>query len=139
MICMLLNSWHQFLTLFPTIIGMLLFISRASHNVYSACSQVGLSVSRGDVLKKLHEIARDSQDELSRWVSQHPDKPFDGKVVFDNVNKMARARDATVGHRNIVHCRTSAIVIKLEDVPEGALELSPLLKAIGEICSLTCR
>ncbi|GJF00723.1 hypothetical protein PsYK624_170210 [Phanerochaete sordida] len=129
--CMLLYIQYKFNTLFATIVGMLLFISRANHTIFAMCSRIGLSISRSDVLRKLHEIAKDSQKRLDDWIMQNPDGPFDGKVVFDNVNKMARAWDPTLGHRNILRCGTSAIVIKLEDVPEGALRLSPLLENIA--------
>lgn len=58
--------------------------------------------------------------------------PFEGKIIFDNINKMSRSWDPTVAQQDVVRCGTSAIVIKLEDVTPGALRLEPLLKAFSE-------
>ena len=128
----LIHFRHKLSILFPTIIGMLLFILRVNHNVFRIMCCIGISISKSMVLFRLHELVNDSQFELDAWVRESPTKALKAQVVFDNLNKMSRAWDPTVGHQDIVHCGTSAILIKLESVSNGALDLEPLLQAIRE-------
>lgn len=51
-------------------------------------------------------------------------------LLFDNVNKMQRAWEKTIGHGDEMKSGTAATVIELEDVPEGAMRAEPLLERL---------
>lgn len=54
------------------------------------------------------------------------------QVAFDNVNENQKSWDASLGHADVMRSGTAATVIKLEDVPPGALKTAPVLEAVAK-------
>lgn len=53
-------------------------------------------------------------------------------LLFDNVNKMQRAWQQTLGRQDEVKSGTAATLIRLEDVPPGAMRAEPLLNRMQQ-------
>lgn len=126
-----LTMRYRYATLFQTLMGLILFISRAPRNIYNILSRIGLSVAYKTVTDKLRQFAKDSQRQIDEWSRGGDNDPLRAQVVYDNVNKMRRAWQKVLGRQDTVQNGTTAILIKLEDVPPGALQFSPLLEAIA--------
>lgn len=134
---MLFNFRYRYATLLPTVIGMLLFIFQANHNIYALLSRVGLSVAHKTVLKKLRQLGADSDTQVREWVKECETGPFPAQIIFDNINKMRRAWEPSLGHQDNVQSGTSALLIKLVDVPDGAFKIESTSDHATSRASLT--
>ncbi|GJF00901.1 hypothetical protein PsYK624_172050 [Phanerochaete sordida] len=123
---------HKMSSTFPSIIGVVLFMCRANKNIFNIFSHLGLSIAHSTTITKLHQLADDSRKQLLEWLNMDPNGPFDAELVFDNINKMRRAWEAALGNHNTMQSGTSALLVKLENVPPDALLLEPLQTAIKE-------
>ncbi|GBE87760.1 hypothetical protein SCP_1104370 [Sparassis crispa] len=72
-------------------------------------------------------LGADSSERIKSWGRRVKTKAPNFLILYDNVNKMSRAWQKMLAHSDEVHSGTAATLIKLEDVPMGALDLDPLL------------
>jgi hypothetical protein len=83
-------------------------------------------------LANLHVLAADSDAQL-KILGTFTDELGPGfLLLFDNVNKMQRAWQATLGHKDEVKNGTASTVIELEDVPPGAMRSEPLVEKMKQ-------
>ncbi|KAF8231490.1 hypothetical protein L208DRAFT_1459229 [Tricholoma matsutake] len=102
----------------------------------SVLGRVGLSVAYSSVLSTLHTLAADSDILLRVWGATTEIGEPRFLFLFDNVNKMQHAWQSIIGWEDEVKSGTAATLIKLKDVPPGAMLAEPLLKNLKEkVCS----
>jgi len=119
---------YRLALMFGTVIGIFCFTCNANRDLILVLGRLGLSISYSTILATLHTLAADSDLRLRAWgaATQTTEPAF--LLVFDNVNKMQRAWQQTVGHKDEVKSGTAATLIRLEDVPPGAMKAKPLLE-----------
>jgi hypothetical protein len=117
---------------FPTLIGLFLFTCNANRDIFAVLGHVGLSVAYSSVLSTLHTLVADSNILLRVWGAMTEIGEPRFLLLFDNVNKMQRAWQSIIGREDEVKSGTAATLIKLEDVPPGAMLAEPLLKNLKE-------
>ncbi|KAF8221552.1 hypothetical protein L208DRAFT_1382213 [Tricholoma matsutake] len=93
---------------------------------------VGLSVAYSSVLSTLHTLAADSDILLRVWGATTEIGELRFLFLFDNVNKMQCAWQSIIGWEDEVKSGTAATLIKLKDIPPGAMLAEPLLKNLKE-------
>lgn len=129
---MLLIFRYRYATLFASIIGVFLFTCNANRDIVSILSRVGLSISYSAVLGILNVLAADADFHLRAWGAATEKNSPAFLLLFDNINKMQRAWQVTLGHRDQVQSGTAATLIRLEDIPSGAMDAEPFLKNLKE-------
>lgn len=125
---MLLFFRHRSAIIFPTFIGLFLFTCNAHRDIIALLGRVGLSVAYSSILATLHLLASDAGDRLRLYgaVMKLGEPMF--LLLFDNVNKMQRAWQQTVGHEDEVKSGCAATLVGLEDVRPGAMNAKPFLE-----------
>ncbi|KAJ7691532.1 hypothetical protein B0H17DRAFT_1285787 [Mycena rosella] len=124
-ILVLLYFRYRFALVFPMLIGLFAFTCNANRELVSLLCRLGLAVSYQTTLATLHVLAADADTQLKLLGPRI-------LLLFDNVNKMQRAWQATLGHKDEVKSGTASTAIKLEDVPAGALRSKPLMEKIKQ-------
>ncbi|KAJ7278256.1 hypothetical protein C8J57DRAFT_1576646 [Mycena rebaudengoi] len=131
-ILMLLYFRYRFALVFLMLIGLFAFTCNANRELVSLLCRLGLAVSYQTTLATLSVLAVDSDAQL-RLLGTFPIDLSPGfLLLFDNVNKMQRAWQAHLGHKDELTSGTAATVIELEDMPPGAMRNEPLIEKIKE-------
>ncbi|PCH41839.1 hypothetical protein WOLCODRAFT_21595 [Wolfiporia cocos MD-104 SS10] len=125
----LLSFRYRFCTSFQTLVSVILFMNKASRCTYQLLGRIGMSLSYSSTLRRLEDLGEDSGKLIAAWGADTLANAPGYQITFDNLNKLSRAWQATLGRQDIMQCGTAAI---LEDVPPGAFELAPLLTARHE-------
>ncbi|KAH9931770.1 hypothetical protein B0H21DRAFT_836229, partial [Amylocystis lapponica] len=131
-ILVLLSFRYRFATIFPTLIGIFLFMNHSHQSLYRILSRLGISIAYSTVLRKLSLLAADSGRRLRLWGSTLADDPPTFAVLFDNINHMRRVWRKTLGDTDHVQSGTAATLIRLEDVPPGAMRAEQLLENVSK-------
>ncbi|KAK0438618.1 hypothetical protein EV421DRAFT_954803 [Armillaria borealis] len=127
----LLHLRYTYAIIFPTIVGIFLFMCNANRDIISMLSRMGMSIAYSTILSSLHVLASDADTQL-RAFGASLDTTAPAFQIFDNVNKMRRTWQQSLGHRDELKSGTAATLVKLEDVTPGALEVEPLLQNIAK-------
>ncbi|KAJ8699498.1 hypothetical protein PTI98_002608 [Pleurotus ostreatus] len=125
-ILILLSIRNSLISLGPTIIGLLLFISDAGRVVYHALGRFGISTSYSTVLEHLRDLAHGAGvhlHEVGTSISRNDNHYI---ILFDNINKHHRAWHQTISKSDEVKSRTASTVIHMVYVPPGAMSLKKL-------------
>ncbi|KAF8193518.1 hypothetical protein K438DRAFT_1589343 [Mycena galopus ATCC 62051] len=131
-ILVLLYFRYRFALVFPMLIGLFAFTCNANRDLVSLLCRLGLIVSYKATLATLSVLASDSEAQLRLLGTFHVDLGPGFLLLFDNINKMQRAWQATLGHKDEVKSGTASTVIELEDVPPGAMLSEPLVEKIKQ-------
>ncbi|KAJ7116291.1 hypothetical protein C8R46DRAFT_1264083 [Mycena filopes] len=131
-ILVLLYFRYRFALVFPMFIGLFAFTCNANRELVSLLCRLGLSVSYNTTLAALHVLAADSDIHLKLLGAFTEELGPAFLILFDNVNKMRRAWQPTLGHKDEMQSGTASTVIELEDVPPGALRSEPLIEKIKQ-------
>ncbi|KAJ7874114.1 hypothetical protein B0H13DRAFT_1894669 [Mycena leptocephala] len=131
-ILVLLYFRYRFALVFPMLIGLFAFTCNANRELVSLLCRLGLAVSYQTTLATLHVLAADSDVQLKLLGTFSEDLGPGFLLLFDNVNKMQRAWQPTLGHKDEVQSGTASTAIELEDVPPGALRSQPLIEKIEQ-------
>ncbi|KAJ7085341.1 hypothetical protein C8R43DRAFT_1142534 [Mycena crocata] len=131
-ILVLLYFRYRFALVFPMLIGLFAFTCNANRDLVSLLCRLGLTVSYQTTLATLTVLAADSEAQLRLLGAFSMDLGPGFLLLFDNVNKMQRAWQATLGRKDEVKSGTASTVIELEDVPPGAMLSEPLLEKIKQ-------
>ncbi|KAK7000493.1 hypothetical protein R3P38DRAFT_3617514 [Favolaschia claudopus] len=110
--------------------GLFAFTCNANRELVSIMCRLGWAVSYEATLANLHVLAADSESKLKLLGAFTDTFGPQFLLLFDNVNKMQRAWQHTLGHKDELSSGTAATVIELEDVPPGALRSEPLVEKI---------
>lgn len=111
------------ISLAPTVISLLLFISDAGRVVYHALGCFGISTSYTTVLEHLHDLAHGAGiylHEVGTLISRNDDHFI---ILFDNINKHHRVWHQTISKADEVKTGTASTVIRMVHVPHGAMDL----------------
>ncbi|KAF4575304.1 hypothetical protein EYR36_006663 [Pleurotus pulmonarius] len=125
-ILILLSIRNSLISLGPTIISLLLFISDAGRVVYHALGRFGISTSYSTVLEHLRDLAHGAGvhlHEVGTSISRNDDHYI---ILFDNINKHHRAWHQTISKSDEVKSGTASTVIRMVHVPPGAMSLKKL-------------
>ncbi|THH04412.1 hypothetical protein EW146_g10186 [Bondarzewia mesenterica] len=107
------------------IFAIWLFAHTAPHGVYAVLNRLGLSVSYTTVLKLLRSLSHSAKGVIR---TKARTRAF--LVIYDNINRMARAWDPDLGQKDHIYNGTAATFIELEDCnPERAFDTEPLRNA----------
>ncbi|KAJ3505619.1 hypothetical protein NMY22_g17517 [Coprinellus aureogranulatus] len=128
----LLYLRYKYAIVFPTVIGVFLFTCNANRDIISILGRIGLTVAYDSILTTLHILANDADYHLRSLASLIQNGQPKFLLLFDNVNKMRRAWQQTMHHRDEMESGTAATLIELEDVPPDALQSKPLQDALKE-------
>ncbi|KIM45745.1 hypothetical protein M413DRAFT_24877 [Hebeloma cylindrosporum] len=128
----LLYLRYRFAILFPTLIGIFLFTCNANRDIYAVLGRIGITIAYTSVLGCLQSLAADSSGKLLEWGKRTELSQPGFLVLFDNVNKMQRAWQSTIGNQDEVKSGTASTLVELEDIPPRALHAQPLLEAIRQ-------
>ncbi|KAL0574504.1 hypothetical protein V5O48_007454 [Marasmius crinis-equi] len=128
----LLYMRYRYMIVFPSIVGLFLFTCGTNRDTIVMLSRFGLTVSYSTILGILHTLAADSSARLKMLGEAVKVGQPIFQFLFDNVNKMRRAWEQVLGHRDEVKSGTASTVIELEDVPDGALDHDKLEARIKE-------
>ncbi|KAJ6549419.1 hypothetical protein DFH09DRAFT_617961 [Mycena vulgaris] len=131
-ILVLLYFRYRFALIFPMLIGLFAFTCNANRDLVSLLCRLGLAVSYQTTLATLHVLATDSDAQLKLLGAFDIDRGPGFLLLFDNVNKMQRAWQAVLGHKDEVKSGTASTVIEVEDVPPGAMRSEPLMEKIKQ-------
>lgn len=123
----MLNLRRHRVNKFPAIFSVILFTANTPRDTFDFLTRVGLTVAHPTVISKLRQLGHDSQLRLRARGALVRLNPPNFRVLFDNVNKIEHVWRQLHGRRDHVHCGTTAIIVGLEDVPEGALDLNRYL------------
>ncbi|TCD63702.1 hypothetical protein EIP91_005107 [Steccherinum ochraceum] len=126
LIWIMVYSRNMSASFFQTILSLVLFICRAPRQVFDILCRMGLCVSYPTTLVKLRQLGKDSRERVRAYGSQAQRGYIRFLLVFDNINKMIRATDKSLGRKDAIHNGTAATLVALEDVPDGALNMAPL-------------
>ncbi|KAK7046097.1 hypothetical protein VNI00_007098 [Paramarasmius palmivorus] len=120
-ILILLQFRYRWALIFPTVIGIYLFTCNANRDLFSILCRAGICISYSAVLTTLGSLAEDSVQKLQEYgrLVEITEPMF--QLLFDNVNKMHRAWQQTLAHADKLKSGTAATLIRLVDVPVGAL------------------
>ncbi|KAI0742433.1 hypothetical protein C8Q80DRAFT_907004 [Daedaleopsis nitida] len=118
-----LNVSYQYATSFLTFVGCILFVSNAPGRIYRILGRLGLSVSHSTTLKRLNVLAEDASNRVCSWGQEVKDGPPYVFVLWDNVNKRKKPSQITLATQDHMNNGTASTVIRLEDIPLGALDL----------------
>ncbi|KAI5822143.1 hypothetical protein K523DRAFT_257456 [Schizophyllum commune Tattone D] len=119
---MLLNSRHEQANNFQRMVGIFLYSCNANREILSLTSRVALSTSYSTSLRHLHALGKDAANTLLRFGQAIKMDGIDFLVLIDNINKLRRSWDASLLKHDQMLNGTAATLIKLEDVPDGALD-----------------
>ncbi|KAJ7803474.1 hypothetical protein B0H14DRAFT_2613252 [Mycena olivaceomarginata] len=131
-ILVLLYFRYRFTLVFPMLIGLFAFTCNANRELVALLCRLGLTVSYRVTLATLSVLAGDSDAQLRLLGAFPDDLGPQFLMLFDNVNKMQRAWQATLGHKDEVKSGTASTIIELEDVPAGAMLSEPLVEKIKQ-------
>ncbi|EIM91498.1 uncharacterized protein STEHIDRAFT_49670 [Stereum hirsutum FP-91666 SS1] len=118
---------YRYAIMFPTIIGIFLFTCNAHHDIISVLSRTGFSISQRSIYSCLDTLSTDSAGFLRACGQALQWSPPIFLLLYDNVNKMRRAWQQTLGHKDEVKSGTACTLIELVDAPPGALDPEPVL------------
>lgn len=127
----MLNLRRHRVNKFPAIFGVLLFTENTPRDTFDFLTRIGLTVAHPTVISKLRQLGHDSQLRIRERGAEVQFHPPDFRVLFDNVNKTEHVWRQVLGQKDQVHCGTTAIIIGLEDVPEGGLDLDRYIANIN--------
>ncbi|KAI0357409.1 hypothetical protein OH77DRAFT_1422261 [Trametes cingulata] len=130
MVLTALHIAYQFATSFPTIFAIILFVAGTPSRVYRVLGRMGVSIAYSTTIDRLRALAEDSSNRVRSWGSSVKDGQPTFQLLWDNVNKHRKAWQTTLSNQSDMQNGTAATVVKLEDVPEGALRLTPLLESL---------
>ncbi|KAK7013540.1 hypothetical protein R3P38DRAFT_3206915 [Favolaschia claudopus] len=122
-ILVLLFFRYRLAVIFPMLIGLFAFTCNANRELVSLLLHT---------LANLHVLAADSEVRLKLLGAFTDTLSPQFLFLFDNVNKMQRAWQHTLGHKDELKSGTAATVIELEDVPPGALLSEPFAQNIAD-------
>ncbi|EIN09490.1 hypothetical protein PUNSTDRAFT_133283 [Punctularia strigosozonata HHB-11173 SS5] len=129
LICMFFRT--RCANVFATITGLILFSCNAHRDVYAFLSQVGLSIGYSTVHSKLGLLALDSAAKITSWgKSASSTGHLTCLILYDNVNKAHQAWRQVLGRQNDIENGTATTLVRLVDVPEGALDTAPVIAAM---------
>ncbi|KAJ7714713.1 hypothetical protein B0H14DRAFT_3522924 [Mycena olivaceomarginata] len=123
---------YRFALVFPMLIGLFAFTCNANRELVSLLCRLGLAVSYQTTLATLHVLAADSDAQLKLLGAFPIDTGPMFLLLFDNVNKMQRAWQPTLGHKDGLKSGTGSTAIELEDVPAGAFLSEPYIEKIKQ-------
>jgi hypothetical protein len=126
MLCLLFFR-YKYAIVFPAFVGLFLFSCNVNRDVISVLGKLGLTISYQATLEMLQALAADSSSRLIALAAVVSTSQPTFLLLFDNINKMRRAWQHTVHHRDDLQNGTAATFIRLEDVPPDALRSKPLL------------
>ncbi|KAF5386775.1 hypothetical protein D9615_001662 [Tricholomella constricta] len=125
---MLMNARNLQFTAFQKIVGVWLFAHTSPHGVYSILNRIGLSTAYSTVLELLKALSTSALT-IIREEAQH--RAF--LLIYDNINRMARAWTPDLGQRDTILNGTAATFVLLEDCDvELAFDVDKLRKAQEE-------
>ncbi|KAK7695975.1 hypothetical protein QCA50_000615 [Cerrena zonata] len=127
---MLMFARYRVANMLATFVGVFLFTCNAHRDVFRFGSRVGLSISYSTTLERLQTLAKSADLSLQTWGQKLASGVPYFLALFDNVNKYQRVWRQTLGHRNQLHSGTAATLVKLVDIPPGAMDQEPLLKKL---------
>ncbi len=128
MIMMLLVFRYRRAIIFPLFVGVLLFTCNAHRDVFRILNRIGLSVAYSTCLDKLSVLAQGQSQMIIEWARRFQAGSFYFQLVYDNVNKRRTVWQKTIAQREEFQSGTAATLIKLEDVPPGAMNIERLEK-----------
>ena len=103
----------------------LAFRTHSQHGIYGVLGRLGFSVSYTSVLKLLRALSRSARQVVR---AKALTRAF--LLIYDNINRMARAWDPDLGRKDKMNNGTAATYIELEDCNvQEALNPEPLQKA----------
>src|ERR1700677_1728268 len=121
----LMNARNLQFILFQKIVGVWLFAHTARHGIYAVLSRLGLSVSYTSALKLLRALSQSAKQVVQ---AKALSRAF--LLIYDNINRMARAWDPNLGRKDKMNNSTAATYIELEDCNvQEALNPEPLYQA----------
>lgn len=127
---MLLHFRYRRAVIFPTLFGVFLLTCNTHRDVISILSRVELSIAYNTILASLHLLAADADTTLRGFGKRVESSQPEFLILYDNVNKMQRAWQKSLGHQDELKSGTAATLIRLQGVPPGALGSEPLLENI---------
>ncbi|KAK1225472.1 hypothetical protein PQX77_011585 [Marasmius sp. AFHP31] len=117
---------YRLADVFPTLMGVFFFTCNANRDMFSILRRVGLCLSYSAVLANLNRLAEDADRALRAIGQKLEDSGPTFLLLFDNINKMKRAWQQALGHIDTMRSGTAATLIRMVDVPAGALRLDNL-------------
>ncbi|KIY46989.1 hypothetical protein FISHEDRAFT_46222 [Fistulina hepatica ATCC 64428] len=132
MLLVLLFFRYKYAIVFPTLIGLFLYTCNTHRDVFTVLGRIGLTISYESVRVLLGILANDADTQLKAWgaLLHAGSRQPHFLLLFDNVNKMQRAWQHTLGHSDTLQSGTAATLIQLEDVKDGALRSAPVLENV---------
>ncbi|KAF8601732.1 hypothetical protein BDV93DRAFT_509786 [Ceratobasidium sp. AG-I] len=131
-IFVLLFFRNQNVNLFQHIVGVFLFACNAPKTVFRALGRLGITSAHSTIYGILERLGLSAYETLVKMGKSAYESASDTTrpqeyflLLFDNINKYARARKQTVAKKNEVKSGTAATAIVLEDVPPGAFNPQP--------------
>ncbi|KIY52248.1 hypothetical protein FISHEDRAFT_35605 [Fistulina hepatica ATCC 64428] len=123
---------YKYAIIFPTIVGLFLYTCNTHRDVFTLLGRMGLTISYESIRVLLGILANDADTQLKAWgaLLQAGSRQPRFLLLFDNVNKMQRAWQHTLGHSDTLQSGTAATLIQLEDVKDGALRAAPVLENV---------
>ncbi|KAI0038909.1 hypothetical protein FA95DRAFT_1550988 [Auriscalpium vulgare] len=110
---------------FQKLMGVWLFAHTAQHGVYAILGRMGLSISYTGVLKLLRSLSVSARN-LMRETAKA--RAF--LLIYDNINRMFRARDPDRGQQDIINNGTAETFVELDDCDvEQAFDVQALRSA----------
>ncbi|KAF8904824.1 hypothetical protein CPB85DRAFT_1416301 [Mucidula mucida] len=128
----LLHLRYCLANLFPTIVGIYLFLCNVPRDILLFTSRLGISLGDHGVRSALHTLANDASNKLRSMGKRTETKPPMFQIVFDNVNKMRRAWQQTLGTCDDVQSGTAATIVMLRNVSPETLDPERLKKKMSE-------
>lgn len=125
---MLMSVRNLQFVMFQKIVGIWLFAHTAQHSIYAVLGCLGFMVSYTSVLKLLKALSKSALTTIREKAKL---RAF--LLIYDNINRMARAWDPDLGKQDKMNNGTAATFIELEDCDiQKALDPEPLQKARQE-------
>lgn len=94
-----LHVRYQFATAFPTLVGVILFVTGAPLRAFRVLSRLGVSVSYHTTMDRLRTLADDASRRIRALGRLVKDAPPSFLVLWDNVNKQHHAWQTTLSNQ----------------------------------------
>jgi len=104
-----------------------MFAMKAHHSLYRIGSRLSQNSLYATIRNALVQMAQDQRD---AWVRERqPGIQKKYTIVLDNIQAYAKRRNVRIGRCNQMLTGTGATAVEMEDCPEGAFELQPIMDA----------
>ena len=134
---MLLYFRNREAAFFPRVVSVVLFSCNASCFLYRFLNRVGFSTSYSSLSERLHELGDSvlhTLEDLGRRI-----RCGETSVVwiYDNIQRNYVAWNQTVSNKNLMRTGTTAMILVMDDVSKGDLDLKALADRLHFRSNLT--